>query len=40
MLNVSRMPTIRPGSHWLMHVEQDFETFDKYNPTNLESYLS
>ena len=35
MLNVSRMPTIRPGSHELMRVEPDLETLATSKKTNL-----
>ena len=34
MLNVSIMPTIRPGSHGLMRVEPDLGTLATSKPTN------
>ena len=35
MLNMSRMPTIIPGSHGLMRIELDFGTLSTSKPTNL-----
>ena len=39
MLNVSRMPTIRPGSHRLLRVKLDLLTSRTTKETNLVEFL-
>ena len=40
MLNVSRMPMIRPGSQGLMRIKPDLRTLTIAKPTNLGDYMS